>query len=106
MRIYSGILCALGVLAATANMALAAVAPPTPPPAQDNNAYPDFGNHEVPNWATLPGGRKWGGISGIDIDRDGKSVWVFAIEAVVTDDAGNIYAGFTNVPNFRKFSKN
>jgi DNA-binding beta-propeller fold protein YncE len=29
-----------------------------------------------------------------------------AIEAVAVDDAGNIYAGFTNVPNFRKFAKN
>ena len=29
-----------------------------------------------------------------------------AIEAVAVDNAGNIYAGFTNVPNFRKFAKN
>jgi len=24
----------------------------------------------------------------------------------VTDDAGNIYAGFTNTQNFRKFARN
>ena len=29
------------------------------------------------NWAKLPEGRKWGGAIGVDIDRDGKSVWVF-----------------------------
>jgi DNA-binding beta-propeller fold protein YncE len=28
-------------------------------------------------WAKLPEGRKWGAAVGVDIDRDGKSVWVF-----------------------------
>jgi sugar lactone lactonase YvrE len=27
------------------------------------------------NWGTLPAGRSWGGVSAIDIDRDGRSVW-------------------------------
>lgn len=27
-------------------------------------------------WGTLPAGRKWGGISALDVDRDGQSVWV------------------------------
>ncbi len=52
-------------------------APAMPAPDADHNAFPDFGYREVVGWAKLPGGRKWGGISGIDIDRDGKSVWVF-----------------------------
>jgi len=52
-------------------------APAMPPPDADHNGFPNFGYHEVVGWAKLPGGRKWGGISGIDIDRDGKSVWVF-----------------------------
>ena len=43
----------------------------------DHNAFPDIGYHEVAGWGKLPNGRKWGGISGIDIDRDGKSVWMF-----------------------------
>jgi sugar lactone lactonase YvrE len=30
----------------------------------------------IRNWGTLPAGREWGASSGIDIDRDGKSVWV------------------------------
>jgi DNA-binding beta-propeller fold protein YncE len=68
---------AAALLFATTLLAGAQTAPPTPPPAADNNAYPSFGYHEVPGWAKLPNGRKWGGISGIDIDRDGRSVWVF-----------------------------
>ena len=28
-------------------------------------------------WAKLPEGRKWGAAFGVEIDRDGKSVWVF-----------------------------
>ena len=30
----------------------------------------------IRNWGTLPEGRVWGGTNGIDIDRDGTSVWV------------------------------
>jgi len=92
MRIHGLIFSAFGVLAfaVTANMALAAQAPPTPPAAQDNNAYPDFGYHEVPGWGKLPAGRKWGGVSGIDIDKDGKSVWVFD-RCENADDGCNIH---------------
>jgi len=58
---------------------------------------------------TNPGfknGIRWGRIS------DGKVLGFIpwgeynAIEAVAVDDAGNIYTGFTNVPNFRKWAKN
>jgi DNA-binding beta-propeller fold protein YncE len=31
----------------------------------------------VDNWAQLPEGRAWGQAIGIDIDRDGRSVWVY-----------------------------
>ena len=30
----------------------------------------------IEGWAKLPAGRKWGSTSAIDIDRDGKTVWV------------------------------
>src|SRR5271155_4086766 len=30
----------------------------------------------VDNWAKLPEGRTWGSTSAVDIDRDGKSIWV------------------------------
>ena len=38
----------------------------------------DFSNpYKIENWGQLPAGRKIGAASAIDIDRDGKSVWVF-----------------------------
>ena len=30
----------------------------------------------VENWARLPKGRTWGSLSAVDIDKDGKSIWV------------------------------
>ncbi len=36
-------------------------------------------------WAKLPQGRKWGAAIGIDIDRDGKSIWVFDRCATAND---------------------
>jgi sugar lactone lactonase YvrE len=30
----------------------------------------------IENWAKLPDGRAWGSTSAVDIDRDGKSIWV------------------------------
>ncbi len=30
----------------------------------------------IENWAKLPAGRPWGSTSAVDIDKDGKSVWV------------------------------
>ena len=44
--------------------------------AQDVNSVPN-GYRVIDSWAQLPPGRAWGMAIGIDIDRDGKSVWVF-----------------------------
>jgi len=33
------------------------------------------------NWAKLPDGRKMGAPIGVEVDRDGKSVWVFVAAA-------------------------
>jgi hypothetical protein len=30
----------------------------------------------VEDWAKLPEGRTWGSSSAVDVDRDGKSIWV------------------------------
>jgi sugar lactone lactonase YvrE len=30
----------------------------------------------VENWAQLPAGRMWGSLSAVEVDRDGKSIWV------------------------------
>src|ERR1700747_817378 len=40
-------------------------------------------------WAKLPQGRKWGAAIGVDIDRDGKSVWVFDRGGTADDCSGS-----------------
>ncbi|MCX7280013.1 MAG: 6-bladed beta-propeller, partial [Alphaproteobacteria bacterium] len=50
-----------------------AQAPAMPPP-HDPNDYPNP-YHVDEGWANL--GRSFGGVSAVDMDRDGKSVWVF-----------------------------
>ena len=30
----------------------------------------------IKDWARLPDGRTWGSTSAVDIDKDGKSIWV------------------------------
>src|SRR5215475_12408302 len=42
----------------------------------DPNSAPQT-YREDPGWAKLTNGRKWGAVSAVDIDRDGKSVWIF-----------------------------
>jgi DNA-binding beta-propeller fold protein YncE len=44
--------------------------------ADDPNSAPNP-YHVVENWAKLPDGRKWGMAIGVDIDRDGTSLWVY-----------------------------
>jgi sugar lactone lactonase YvrE len=52
--------------------------------AQDAQVAQPYGPNDAPNpyrfdygWAKLPDGRKWGAAIGVDIDRDGKGVWVY-----------------------------
>ena len=47
--------------------------------AQDANAVNAAPNpyQTIDNWAQLPPGRVWGMAIGVDIDTDGKSVWIF-----------------------------
>ena len=47
-----------------------------PARSEDPNSAPNP-YHVVDNWAQLPEGRAWGQAIGIDIDRDGRSVWVY-----------------------------
>jgi DNA-binding beta-propeller fold protein YncE len=44
--------------------------------ADDPNSAPNP-YHVVEHWAKLPEGRMWGQAIGVDIDRDGTSLWVF-----------------------------
>jgi DNA-binding beta-propeller fold protein YncE len=45
---------------------------PDPAPNSQPNPY-----RPIENWAQLPEGRKWGSTVAVDIDRDGRSIWVF-----------------------------
>jgi sugar lactone lactonase YvrE len=54
----------------------------------DPNAAPNP-YHEDEGWAKLPQGRNWGAAIGVDIDRDGKSVWVFDRCATKDDCSGS-----------------
>jgi len=75
MRFFSGFIRALAALAFAAGANISWSQTVAMPPPHDPNDYPDFGYHVDEGWAKLPG-RKWGGISAVDIDLDGKSVWV------------------------------
>ena len=72
MKLASGLTIALGVAAAAVALsAEAGYAQSGLPNAAPNPYRLDEG------WAKLPEGRKWGSAIGVDMDRDGKSVWVF-----------------------------
>jgi sugar lactone lactonase YvrE len=61
-----------GVLLATSLCALLALAQTDVAPINDRpNPY-----RIVENWAKLPPGRVWGATGAVDIDRDGRSIWV------------------------------
>ncbi|MGA7017076.1 MAG: peptidyl-alpha-hydroxyglycine alpha-amidating lyase family protein [Pseudolabrys sp.] len=52
--------------------------------------------HLVEHWATLPDGRVWGQAIGVDIDRDGTSLWVF-------DRCGGKTCEGSNIAPIQKF---
>jgi len=57
--------------------------------ADDPNSAPNP-YHVVDNWAKLPEGRHWGMAIGVDVDRDGTSVWVFDRCGGKTCDGSNM----------------
>src|ERR1700704_1380767 len=48
---------------------------PTDGDVQPTNDLPNPYRTVAP-WGNLPDGRRWGALNGVDIDRDGASVWV------------------------------
>jgi DNA-binding beta-propeller fold protein YncE len=68
-------------------------------PADDPNNAPNLYRVDE-GWAKLPPGRKWGAAVGVDIDRDGKSVWVFDRCATADDCSGS------NLAPIQKFDPN
>jgi len=65
-----------GALAAAALATLALSLTSTARSGADPNAAPNPYRVQE-DWAKLPEGRHWGMAIGVDIDRDGKSVWIF-----------------------------
>jgi len=63
--------------------------------ADDPNSAPNP-YHVVDNWAKLPQGRVWGMAIGVDVDRDGTSVWVF-------DRCGGKSCDGSNIAPIQKF---
>ena len=66
---WQAVLVGLAVMAAALRLSAAqsAVTPTNDAP----NPY-----RTVENWAQLPEGRKWGSLSAVEIDKDGRSIWV------------------------------
>jgi sugar lactone lactonase YvrE len=60
--------------AAQSPAAQQAPAAASPASAESNNAPNPY--RTVENWAKLPEGRMWGSLSAVDVDKDGKSIWV------------------------------
>ena len=74
MRERTQIMLYAGLFGATVAGAIAASAGQVQ--ADDPNSAPNP-YHVVEHWAKLPEGRVWGQAIGVDIDRDGTSLWVF-----------------------------
>src|SRR5437773_6906928 len=69
LRLRSGQAAAAAVFLASARLSAAQA---TVPPTNDlPNPY-----KTVEGWAKMPEGRTWGSTSAVEIDKDGKSIWV------------------------------
>ncbi len=77
---------AITALAAAGSLAVAAQQPSSQGPPRGSSAPPEQAKvtpinnlpnpyETVRNWGTLPDGRKWGSVSAIQVDVDGKSIW-------------------------------
>ena len=75
LRVFLATAVAVGLLA-SAGTYNAAVDKSTPPDTKEPTNSAPNPYQTIEHWAKLPDGRKMGSTSAIDIDRDGKSVWV------------------------------
>ena len=71
------------------------IAMPNGARAQDPNSAPNPYRMEM-DWLKMPEGRKMGGAVGVEVDRDGKSIWVF-------DRCGGNDCGKSNLAPIMKF---
>ena len=89
MRNGAGLNFALGVAVAAA-VAVAAGRGHAQGAADPNSAPQSYRLDD--GWAKLPPGRKWGAAVGVDIDRDGETVWVFDRCATADDCSASTLA--------------
>jgi DNA-binding beta-propeller fold protein YncE len=85
----------LWLAAAAAAGLIAMLAGGNPVQADDPNSAPNP-YHVIEHWAKLPQGRPWGQAIGLDIDRDGTSLWVF-------DRCGGTTCVGSNIAPIQKF---
>ena len=69
IRILFELTLAVAALTMTADMALAQAG------SEPNNDLPNP-YQSIDGWAKMPVGRHWGATSSIDVDPDGKSIWI------------------------------
>jgi streptogramin lyase len=67
-RRFRSVIVTAAVLAVTATISAQSTVAPT------NDAPNPY--QTIENWAKMPAGRTWGSTSAVEIDRDGKSIWV------------------------------
>ena len=85
---------ARGSLAVAAALAISALL------AAEDNPY-----RTIEGWAKMPEGRSWGSTSAVDIDRDGRSIWV--AERCGANTCLNRATGeISNLPTILKFDGN
>jgi len=88
MRDHAGVLLGFGLVGAALAAAFAFGGGRQAQADDPNSASNPY--HVVDNWAKLPEGRHWGMAIGVDVDRDGTSVWVFDRCGGKTCDGCNI----------------
>jgi DNA-binding beta-propeller fold protein YncE len=71
-------------------VAMVAVIATSGAPAHAQASDPPNPYRAVESWPKLPDGRKWGQTIGVDIDPDGKSIWVFERCGGTTCDGSNV----------------
>jgi DNA-binding beta-propeller fold protein YncE len=87
MRQYARVMLCVGLAGALAAATLAVLTGRVQADDPNSAANP---YHVVDNWAKLPEGRHWGMAIGVDVDRDGSSVWVFDRCGGKTCDGSNV----------------
>jgi DNA-binding beta-propeller fold protein YncE len=75
MRYAKGLSLVFGAVAAVGIVAVGSEGRPSAAQAAPTNSAPNP-YETIADWAKMPEGRTWGSTSAVDVDKDGKSIWV------------------------------